>query len=429
MDAASEARATGEHYLHAMVRHGISKAQVRIVETERHELNAEVGRLNLMRTTHDLRVVLVGIIDGKRGTVVLNKRDEDALKDAVQELCSVAAGSAPDAANDIAAAQPAQRFSRGPEAPDHDHMAHRMGETLEHARNRYPTVVIRQGFVDFVRKHDVLLNSNGVDYETRVGRYGATLMFGAREGTQQSSFNYTGFVRESLDRPLHECATTERLLRQSTEQVRTRKVPRKFTGALVITPDCLDSFLGFLFQGVSDVPLISGTSAYQDRLGEPVMSTSVSITSRPRELAGGYFVTDDGFEAHDAPLVEKGVLRSYLLSLYGANKTGMPRADTGGCWVVDPGAATLDELIGGVEEGLLITRFSGGRPNDKGDFSGIAKNSYYIRDGALEFPVSETMVSGNLERLLNDIDAVSKERADFGHRVYPWVRAGGVGMS
>ena len=78
---------------------------------------------------------------------------------------------------------------------------------------------------------------------------------------------------------------------------------------------------------------------------------------------------------------------------------------------------------------MLITRFSGGRPNDKGDFSGIAKNSYYIADGAIAYPLSETMVSGNLAQLLFDIAGISSERADYGYAVLPWLRVTGIGVS
>jgi PmbA protein len=78
---------------------------------------------------------------------------------------------------------------------------------------------------------------------------------------------------------------------------------------------------------------------------------------------------------------------------------------------------------------VLIARYSGGRPNDKGDFSGIAKNSYYIENGVIAYPISETMVSGNLASLLTNIVAISAERADVGSGIFPWIRVGGIGIS
>jgi PmbA protein len=423
-------RPLAEGCLDKLARRGFAKSRVRIGATERHELNEEVGRINLLRTTHDVSVDLLGIVDGKSGALSINQIDVAALDRAVDELWAVTAGSAVDAANDIAPAQPKRAFEFGPEAPDYDAMAWRMTELLDHARERHPTLVMRQGYVDFASRSEVFVNSNGVDFESRRGGYGASLMFGAREGKKQSSFNYTGFVIKALDTPLQRCATTETLLRQTAEQLETRKVPAKFVGDLVITPDCLGTFLGFLMRGISGGPLIAGTSLYDGRLGERVVSDKLTLRSQPLDLAGGYFVTDDGFAAQNATIVERGVLESYVLDLYSANKTGLPRSVTGGgCWVLDSGDTSVDQMIRDVDRGLLITRFSGGTPNDKGDFSGIAKNSYYIEKGEVRYPVSETMVSGNLDRLLNDIVAVSAERADFGRRIYPWVRASGVVVS
>ena len=120
----------------------------------------------------------------------------------------------------------------------------------------------------------------------------------------------------------------------------------------------------------------------------------------------------------------------FNLSLYGANKTGKPRApNSGGCWVIDAGDQGLADLIASVERGILLNRFSGGKPSANGDFSGVAKNSYLIEGGRIARPVSETMLAGNLAGLLRAVSGVSKERVDFGASVYPWVKAGGVTIS
>ena len=309
-------------------------------------------------------------------------------------------------------------------------MYERVAEALDHAKTRYPTLKMGSTAISFGSRHALFMNSNGVDFDTTRNAYHASLMFTAREGTDVSSFNYTGMTLADLDRPLASLATTDTLMRQTTEQVRTRKVPNKFTGDLIITPDCIGDFLGFLIGNIGNQPLISGTSLYKESLGKQVADAALTLHSRPRDLVGGYFVTGDGFEVQNATVIEEGVLKSFLLDQYGSRKTGLTRAVTGGgAWVVDAGATPLDEMIRDVKAGVLITRFSGGRPNDKGDFSGIAKNSYYIENGAIAFPISETMVSGNMASLLTSIVAVSQERADFGSGVFPWVRVGGIGIS
>ncbi len=423
-------RAFAERSLEAVLRRGFQKARVRLVSTDQHELQAEFGRANLLRTTHNTELGLLGIVDDKQGSLMLNNVDDEALADAVEDLWAVASGSRADPANDIAQTQPKRVFRNGPEAPDLDLMYERVAEAIDHAKSKYPTLKMGNTAISFGSRHALFLNSNGVDFDTTRNAYHSSLMFTARDGTDVSSFNYTGVTLAALDKPLVSHATTDLLMKQTTEQVRTKKVPGKFTGDLIITPDCIGDFLSFLIGNIGNQPLISGTSLYKHSLGQRVADAALTLRSQPRNLVGGYFVTGDGYEVQNATVVEDGVLRSFLLDQYGSRKTGLTRAVTGGgAWVVDAGATPLAEMIRDVKAGILITRFSGGRPNDKGDFSGIAKNSYYIDNGAVAFPISETMVSGNLAALLTSIVSISSERADFGSGIFPWVRVSGIGIS
>jgi PmbA protein len=423
-------RAFAERSLDALLRRGFQKARVRLVASDQHEVQAELGHTNLLRTTHNTEMGLLGIVDDKQGGVMLNNVGDDGLADAVENLWAVANGSRADAANDIAPLQPKKTFVTGPAAPDLDRMYERVAEVLGHAKTRYPTLRMGTTAISYRFVRSLFLNSNGVDFDTARNTYHASMMFASREGTDVSSFNGTGMTLADLERPLASVATTDELMRQSTEQIRTRKVPRKFTGDLVITPDCTTDFLGFLLSSIGNQALISGTSVYKDSLGQRVASDVLTLHSRPRDLVGGYCVTGDGYEAQNATIVERGILKSFLLDQYGARKTGLARAVTaGGAWVVDAGTTPLDAIIKDVKAGVLIARYSGGRPNDKGDFSGIAKNSYYIEDGAIAYPISETMVSGNLASLLTNIVAISSERADFGSGIFPWIRVGGIGIS
>ncbi len=424
------ARDLVELCLEALKVKGFDKAQVRLIANERHELQAEFNKPSLLRTVHNNSLSLAGIVDGKRGSITLNKQDDNAVKQAINELWDIAQGSIPDKANDISQSQAPQQFKEGPEVPDYEAMYTRLDELLQYTASTYPTITMGSAVVDHRKYEDVLANSNGVCFSTTRGRYGAQLMFTARDEGGVSSFNFTGFALNDMETPIAEIATTDALLQQITEQVHTQKVPEKFVGDLVITPDCLGTFLSFLTGSISAMPMITGTSLYKDKLDEQVAAEIFSLHSRPLDLAGGYFITDDGYTTENSTIIENGKLRSYLLNLYGSRKTGLERAKTGGgCYVVDPGEQSLESLLGDVKRGILITRFSGGRPNDRGDFSGIAKNSYYIVEGKLKYPVSETMISGNMALLLQNIAGVSRERADFGNSIYPWIRTTGVGIS
>lgn len=411
---------------------GFDQAATRIVSDEFHELQAENGVINLMRTNFETDVGISGIKDKRKASLSVNKTDSETLDETISRLGDMARGASPDDAHGIAGTQPAEQFEAGPSEPDYDKMYDRIVEIQEYAKQKYPDLHFGSVAVTFNNRRSCYVNSNDVMFESRRGVYQVSTMFTSKRGKQTSSMNYFNYSSFDLDTPIYDMVNADDLLRQSTEQIETKNIPAKFTGDLLITPNAIGSFVGFLTGKVSDGALISGTSVYKDKLGEAVASDKLTIESCPTaaDVSGGYWVTGDGYKAEDMTLLENGVLKSYLLGLYGANKTGLPRAvNAGGCYRIGAGDTSLDDMVAGVEQGILITRFSGGNPNDRGDFSGIAKNSYYIKDGKIQYPIKETTVSGNMVSLLKSIKAVSQERVNFGSNILPWVLTDGVTAS
>ena len=70
-----------------------------------------------------------------------------------------------------------------------------------------------------------------------------------------------------------------------------------------------------------------------------------------------------------------------------------------------------------------------GNPAPNGDFSSVIKNSFLIEGGTAGQALSETMISGNIARMLHDVVAVSVERIDTGALVLPWLRIGNLHFS
>ncbi|MFT6435536.1 MAG: PmbA protein [Candidatus Azotimanducaceae bacterium] len=418
--------------LASLTQAGFDRAACRVSADELHELQAENSEINLFRTNFETDISLVGIADERKASISINQIDEATVNNAVADLRAMAAGSSPDSAHDIACHQPHETFNGGIAEPNYDLMYDRVAEMQTYASDKYPTLNLRSTGVTFYKRKSCFVNSNDVCFQTSRGLYQVSISFSSKEGTDTSSMMYTGYSSYDLDTPIFEATNVDMLLRQSTEQVRTEHIPGKFQGEMIISPDCLTDFLGFMLGRISDGSLISGTSVFKDKLNEAVASPLLSIHSRPVDdaLTGGYWVTGGGFKAENSTILDQGVLKTYLLGQYGANKTGLDRAvNSGGNYCVDAGESNYEDLISSVKEGILITRFSGGRPNDRGDFSGIAKNSYYIKDGKVAFPVKETTVSGNMVDLLQNISGISKERLNFGGSVLPWVKVSGIKAS
>ena len=200
----------------------------------------------------------------------------------------------------------------------------------------------------------------------------------------------------------------------------------------MVTPDCIGDFLGFITSDISDGKMISGNSLYSEKLNEQITHPKLTFHSRPvsDEITDGYFITSDGYVAENSTIVDKGILKTHLLGIYGANKLNKNRAvNDGGAYIVDAGDKSHDEIIKNINQGVLLARFSGGNPSNNGDFSGVAKNSYYIENGEIKYPLTETMVSGNIREMFENLDEISSDRIDFGSGILPWISFKGITVS
>lgn len=415
-----------------MLESGADKAQCYINKKKRHELNVESGEINLFRTNFDTTVKLTAIVDDKKGIYSINKEDSDSIAKAVEEVIAIATTSKPDKANDISPEQPPQVFQSGSTNMDANIMYDRLEEFLEYAKAKYPDTIYEQLILAYDKNNKYFMNSNGVDLQSNKGIYGMTAMFTSKKGKKTSSFNYTGFRTQELEKPLQDYGYLDELLQQSSEQLHLKSFPGKIKGDIIITPHCLTEFISYIGHYLGDYYLITGNSIYKDSLNEQIADSQFTLHSRPRadEIDDKKFITGDGFVAQNNTVIKNGVLRSFLLSLYGANKTGHDRAlNRSSRWVIEPGEKSYEDMIEEVENGILLCRFSGGRPNDNGDFSGVAKNSYYIKDGEIQYPLTETMIAGNLAELLKNIVNISRDGIDFGSSILPWIQFSDVVIS
>lgn len=129
--------------------------------------------------------------------------------------------------------------------------------------------------------------------------------------------------------------------------------------------------------------------------------------------------------------IKEGILTSFALSQYGANKTGKPRASNTAFWTLEVAAGDipLEDIIKGVNRGILLNRFSGASPGPSGDISGVAKNSFFIENGKVTDALKETMLSFNILDVLSNIPAISVERCKNGIDVLPWCCLDGITIS
>jgi len=411
---------------------GIDKAHGSISESEKKELNIEAGKISLLRTTFQNSIFLEGIKDSKQGSISINKISKTEVDESIEKLILLIESSQPDDANDIAEKQDKEKFTRGQLSADLNNMYDKLNSFNNYVKSNHKNIILEAGILDHVSSNAYVMNTNGVNFNINKGEYGFSPMFTAKKGSLTSSFNYTSYSSLNLNEEIKDRGYVIELMNQSYQQLYSKKLQNKFVGQVIVTPHCLSDFLSFIEGSISDGALISGTSIYKDKIGKKIANSKFTLSSLPvnSDVSCGYFLTSDGYKARNINIIEGGLLNTHLLSLYGSKKTGGRRiSNDGGAYQINSSTNDLTNMIKDIDKGIILCRFSGGSPSDNGDFSGVAKNSFYIENGKIQFPITETMISGNIAQMFMNIIDISNETIDFGYNILPWISFDGITIS
>ena len=204
----------------------------------------------------------------------------------------------------------------------------------------------------------------------------------------------------------------------------TKPASRRLT--VVLDPFVTAQFLGIIGSTLNGESVVKGRSLFRERLGEQVAAAGVTLVDDPTNPLA-FTATDvdgEGLAARRNVLLENGVLRQFVHSSYSARRaktvsTGNAvrggYAGTGGvgCLALQlvPGARMQDEIIAGIDDGLLVESVSGlhsGVNPISGDFS-TGASGRLIQNGAMGAPVREFTIASTLQRMLQDVAEVGAD--------------------
>ena len=413
---------------------GASYAQCIVSEDETKEFNVDGGQFSLMRTLFDRGVSITVLKDQRKGSVQLNRFDEDAVRAAVKDCIAASESAEPDSAWAFSDKACIMEFTAGEPVCDTDALFFRTRELLENIAQRHPKILVEQMITSHSAGLSVYMNTNGVTYRTHSGAYSFSVMYSAHEGEKGSSFYSSDVTLAALDHPVIDCALMDRELSAVEQQIDTVPLGEKFVGTVLLAPQALMEIVLFTILGnfVSDGSLIEGTSIWKDRLNTQVADPRMTLSVSPYKAHAviGEDYTHEGFLSEDYDIIRDGKLVHFALSQYGANRTGFERAgSTGWNLQIPAGTTSLEEMIRKIDKGILVMRFSGGQPAPSGEFSGVAKNSFRIENGKITGALSETMISGCVPDMLMHLRDISQDVLQDGSISLPYIAFDGVTVS
>ncbi|HJX02985.1 MAG TPA: metallopeptidase TldD-related protein, partial [Dehalococcoidia bacterium] len=130
----------------------------------------------------------------------------------------------------------------------------------------------------------------------------------------------------------------------------------------------------------------------------------------------------EGVPAGRTDLIQEGVISHFIYDLQTAGLAGTKSTGNGGrggglpspspnALVLKGGDVPLQYMLDDIEEGLMIYQLMGATQGNilNGDFSGNVLLGYKVEKGKITGRVKDSMVSGNVYKLLGDVRALGND--------------------
>ncbi len=431
--------------LELAARAGADAADCLLLESDAFEARVRGDEVDFVKQAREHTLGLRALVRGSGGFRSAVTSTSDLSPAALAELAAASAALARETAPDPFAGLPEDGFAG--EGPDL-----RLLEPLDREVSPQEHIAAARRAEAAARAADPrIANSEGSDVGSAftVVTYGSSAGFLgsyecashslacqplAREnGSQQRDHWFTAARRRAeLETPE---AVGRRAAERALRRLGARRVP---TCEVPVIFDALTapSLLGQLAGCLAGSAVYREASCLAGRLGERIASDLVSVVDdglRPGGLGSRPF-DGEGQASRRTPLLARGRLESYLLDSYAARKLGMRSTGSAGrspggppfvspanLWL-EPGPASLAEIVADTKRGLLVTELIGMGFNPvTGDYSRGAAG-IWIEGGALTHPVEEVTIAGNLLEMLLAIDAVGSDLEWRGRIASPSLR-------
>ncbi len=168
-----------------------------------------------------------------------------------------------------------------------------------------------------------------------------------------------------------------------------------------------------------------GSSVFSNRIGEKVADEKCTIVDNGtiENRRGSLTIDDEGTPTQETVLIEKGILKRYMLDKLNGRLMGMPSTGNArresyahipmprmtNTYMLN-GKDQFDDMVSSVEDGVYAKNFDGGQVDiTSGKFVFSANEAYLIKDGKITTPIKGATLIGSGDEVLHQISMVGDD--------------------
>lgn len=406
---------------------GFTDMELAYVREEKFACSLFETEIDSYDTSETYGISFRGLFKGKMGSAFTEKLDEDSVTYLIEEAKDNADVSEPEELEEIFSGS---HFYKQPDFFSEKLEQVSISDKIALLKSTEPYIFEADERVTAIESFSLqssevergLLNSKGLSLNERKNDFLIGLSVVVKDNNQIKN----GFIVKNtqdfskiVPQDIAHAAVEEAISQLHAKPVKSGDYP------VVIRHDAAAMLLTVYSSIFSAENVQKGLSLLKDKEGKNIASRLVSIIDNPFEKQGlaRRSFDDEGVATSYREIVSSGTLETLLYDLKTAKKAD--RESTGHAYkssynssleiaptnfFIVPAEGEGD-LVGKVEEGILITSLSGlhsGANTISGDFS-LAATGLYIEGGVIKHAVKQMTIAGNFFELLKNIEAVGSD--------------------
>ena len=398
---------------------GATQAEAAVSQDTGLSVGVRLGEVETLEHQRDRSMGITVYFGQRKGSASTADFSPEAVRATVAKACSIARFTAEDACAGLA---DAVLMAKSP--PNLD-LAHPWAVTADRA------IEIAKACEAAALAFDPRINnSEGASVGTHQGLhvYGNTHGFVGGYPTTSHTVSCVVLAGKGEDmqrdywysssRDWQELDDPEAIGREAARRTIARLEPRKLStrrAPALFVPEIARGFMGHFTAAIRGSSQYRQSSFLLNSVGQRVFPAWYSVSERPHimKAMGSAPFDDEGVATKDRELIADGVLTGYILSSYSARKLGLQTTGNAGgahnLMVAANVSGGLPAMLQRLGTGLLVTELMGQGVNMvTGDYSRGAAG-FWVENGAIQYPVAEITIAGNLRQMFEGIAAVGDD--------------------
>ena len=277
---------------------------------------------------------------------------------------------------------------------------------LEASASKYKKIVNTESSFTEDKSNFILVNSDGFCKGLKTSSFVASSVAVAKDDkSMERDYEYT------LKCHLNDIRSADELGKIAAEQTIRKLSPKKIGSekiAIIFDKRIAKGILGTFASAISSSAISRGTSFLKDKIDQKIFSDSINIFDKPDIIRGlgSRSFDSEGVKTETLKLVEKGILKHYLVDTYNGKKLSLK--SNGRCGgtsnlFFDNGKISYKDLLNSNSKCLYITETIGHGSNIiTGDYS-VGATGFLVENGEFKYPINEITIAGNFKDMFQNI--------------------------